>query len=323
MKFCVLFILFLPVLSFAKETDNLTGRYKQLEDSTAILDAEMNKRLAKLVEQANSKDIPCDQPIEIRRLFHKENGPNYMLTGALEGYAEDNDKIAKRKASPKNSIYEGVLKNGFVFNKIDLASTIKVNEQIIGTDKLGHFVDQGYEYYTAYRQRNFDMFETLRSSRGSESINGKNSTGVKSSADLMANYKGILFYHNLTEGNSPYLRCVNGQWTSHRNFSWSEYVDAGWDEGINCNDFFTKENKEAYDKNIQKLEDQAKQNGKSQSYRCPVEPDACVKLYEKNLANEVFLLGSECRKVAKEAKKKGGTGKPGTTGSGAGQPAQR
>lgn len=317
MKFCVLFILCLPVISFAKETDNFTDRYKQLEDSTAILDLEMNKRLENLVEQANSKGIPCDKPIQMRQLFFKENGPDYMFTGALQGYAEDNDKVAKRKASPKNSVYEGVLKNGFIFNKIDLSSTIKLNGQLIGTDKLGHFVDQGYEYYTHYRVRNYDIYETLRSNRASESINGKNSTGVKSSADLMANYKGILFYHNLTEGSSPYLRCVSGQWINHRKFSWAEYVDAGWDEGINCSDFFTPESKAAFEKNIQKLEAQAKQNGKNQNYHCPVEPEACAKLYEKNRSNEVFLLGSECRKVAKEVIKNGATGK--SSGKGLGQ----
>jgi hypothetical protein len=306
------FILVLSVscLVQAKETDNLTGRYKSLEDSTEILDAEMNKRLQALAEKASSKEIPCNQAIEIRRLFNKQNQSSFLI-GSMESFAEDNDRVAKRKASPKNSIYEGVLAKGLIFNNVDLASTVKVNGQLVGTDKFGHFIDQGFRYYTDYRERKYDMKETLRSSTSSEtSYNGSNSTGIASYADAMANYKGILFFHALTEGANPYLRCVEGQWTQVNKFSWAEYVDEGWDEGINCVSIKSDTSKAAYEANIKKLEAQAKANGKDQNYHCPVDIDACSRLKARYSPHDEFLLGSECRKAAKAGRPASSTGAP-------------
>lgn len=285
----------LSIAAWGKETDNLTDRHKLLDDSTAILDQEMNRRLQELQTEANKQKISCEDPRSLRILFHELNGGRFFI-GSLETWAEDSAQIPKRSMESTGSVYEGALENGWIFNRLNLASTIKVNGELIGTDKLGHFIDQGFEFYTPYRRSGYDMYPALHSSLGSEkSHSGSKSTGVISYADAMANYHGILFYHSLGEGTQSYFRCSQGQWTQIRKFTWSDYIDAGWDEGINCSHVASERGNQKYKNNIQKLESRDDKN-----YTCPVEGDACGKLnsrYPPTISQ--FVLSPECRKIAK------------------------
>jgi hypothetical protein len=90
------------------------------------------------------------------------------------------------------------------------ASSIKVNGTYAGTDKMGHFVDMGYNYYKVYTR--------LRTKRGlserkamdgamhafdtgllsESSVLGYGTAGAYSNGDMAANYVGCLFYRNLT-----------------------------------------------------------------------------------------------------------------------------
>jgi len=80
----------------------------------------------------------------------------------------------------------------------------------VGTDKIGHFVDMGYHYYTVYRrfrkegiperQAMYDAFHAFDKGVMSErSILGYATAGAYSNADMASNYVGCLFYRNLTE----------------------------------------------------------------------------------------------------------------------------
>lgn len=281
----------------AKETDNLTGRYKRLEDSTSILDQEMNKRLQELEKEANDEGIPCNKPRDLRVLFHELNASRFFI-GSMESWAEDNERIAKRSLAAHESVYEGVLENGWIFNRLKLASTIKVNGQLIGTDKLGHFIDQGFEFYTPYRQSGYKMSTALHGSLGSEkSYSGGGSTGLISYADSAANYHGILFYHSLAEGPSPYFRCSEGRWKQVRSFTFADYVDAAWDEGINCSELASKESQDRYSKNIQNLETAARKSARSERYQCPVSPEACATLKERYVWIDKYVLSPACKKA--------------------------
>lgn len=295
--FCILISTVLSVSSWAKETDNLTDRYKRLEDSTEILDKEMNRRLQVLQTEANKQKISCDDPRSLRILFHELNGGRFFI-GSMETWAEDTPTIPKRSMEAAGSVYDGALSNGWIFNRLSLASTVKVNGELIGTDKLGHFIDQGFEFYTPYRRSGYDLYPALHSSLGSEkSHSGKKSTGVISYADSMANYHGILFYHSLGEGSQSYFRCSQGQWTQIRQFTWADYVDAGWDEGINCSDLASEKSQTQYLANIKKLEAKDKH-----SYSCPTSPASCGKLnarYPSKVAQ--FVISPTCRKVPKNS----------------------
>jgi hypothetical protein len=90
------------------------------------------------------------------------------------------------------------------------SSTIRLYDSFMGADKLGHFHDLGHIYfkrYLALRAQGLDDAQAQRStvlefSRGpisEDAVIGRLATGVRSNADLAANYIGYKFYRNLTE----------------------------------------------------------------------------------------------------------------------------
>ncbi|CAN5394938.1 hypothetical protein BH10PLA1_BH10PLA1_08170 [soil metagenome] len=88
-----------------------------------------------------------------------------------------------------------------------LAPTIRLHDQYTGSDKVGHFVQEGYEYYEFY-------LNALRAGKSDAEARhegvvygvaqehgwfGEMICGIYSNADLAANYSGFLFYRNLME----------------------------------------------------------------------------------------------------------------------------
>jgi len=89
---------------------------------------------------------------------------------------------------------------------VDLSPTVKVYGTYMGTDKLGHLFQQGYEYFCEYRQEEMRggdesraLARAVRLGVGQEGgIFGEALVGVYSNADLAANYAGLKFYLSLT-----------------------------------------------------------------------------------------------------------------------------
>ena len=116
------------------------------------------------------------------------------------------------------------------FFRIWLGSTFKAFGVYLGTDKIGHFVDMGMNYYRRYRRARRDgagpaaatdravgmgRHGLVFSERG---MLGYLSAGAYSNADMAANYLGLLFYRNLTEAvalegkqRPPMTRLVEGR----------------------------------------------------------------------------------------------------------------
>ena len=89
---------------------------------------------------------------------------------------------------------------------VDLSPTVKVHGAYMGLDKLGHFFQQGHEYFRAYREEESRgggeaarLAKAVRIGVAQErGIYGEAMVGVYSNADLAANYAGMKFYLNLT-----------------------------------------------------------------------------------------------------------------------------
>jgi hypothetical protein len=92
------------------------------------------------------------------------------------------------------------------------SSTINVDGTLFGTDKIIHFVHLGRIYHSSYlaaRKRgaseNEAVASAVRVSAGANLFLSENAllgmlmTGIRSNADLAANYAGFKFYRNLTE----------------------------------------------------------------------------------------------------------------------------
>ena len=136
------------------------------------------------------------------------------------------------------------------------SSLVRVHGQLLGTDKLGHFVGLGSIYYHNYwKQRSFGVpraqarrtaiecgAKGLLSEMG---MFGKVTTGIYSNADMAANYSGFKFFCNLTEPvtlqgvvRRPMLELQNGRWVVRPEVRpdtpyFAVYISAHWDEVLN------------------------------------------------------------------------------------------
>jgi ankyrin repeat protein len=142
------------------------------------------------------------------------------------------------------------------------SSTIMVDGTYFGTDKLAHFTHMGHIYYSAYRQARAAGQDEAAANRRAVSLGagahpffsenallGLVSTGVRSNADLAANYAGLKFYRNLIEPvrvrgelrppllvrDGPYWR-LNDHVRVNSDF-FTVFTTDHWDEALNPNTY--------------------------------------------------------------------------------------
>lgn len=290
-------IILLSTSANAYEVDNFSQRYRPLKDSRETMNNEVNKafQLASIKLQSSSKG--CD-PVLLERTM--EGHLCGSTIGKFEKYA-DNSKKVKRHEAAKVNIYssrraESVL-SGFMMSLAGLGSSVNVDGQYIGADKFGHFFDQGFEYYEIVN-KNLDSKVGIEAALNygielEDGYYGMETTGIKSYADLSANYSGLKFWMSLYKGADPYFKCIDNKWSQVRNFDFAEYVTPAWDEGVNCSEF-EEGIGEAVTNRSKHLESRANKRGKNQKYSCPISPKDCIKLKSIYRDKASKLLGPKC-----------------------------
>jgi hypothetical protein len=136
------------------------------------------------------------------------------------------------------------------------SSTIKVYGVYMGTDKIGHFTDEGIEYYYRWlsaRQAGKSEREAVAEAvrvgtdgfMSEAGMLGLLGTGDYSNADLSANFAGFLFYRNLTEPMwlkgrryEPMLRRDGAYWVTAQDVGpeppfFSRFISEHLDEALN------------------------------------------------------------------------------------------
>ena len=138
--------------------------------------------------------------------------------------------------------------------------TVNVDGKLFGTDKIIHFIHLGHIYHSTYlnaRKQGLGELEAVsravQVSAGDNLLLSENAllgmltTGVRSNADLAANYVGFKFYRNLTEevriGNrmmppllvrqGPYWR-LNDRVQPDSDF-FTAFITPHWNEALNPN----------------------------------------------------------------------------------------
>jgi hypothetical protein len=102
-----------------------------------------------------------------------------------------------------------------------LNPTMRVNGVCIGSDKLGHFIQQGFQYFQAVHAPGGSVADAETFGRGTEAGGfGLETTGVFSNADLEANRRGLRFYEDLRA--SPAM-----------SFDIATYISNNWNEEHN------------------------------------------------------------------------------------------
>lgn len=256
------------------ETDNFTGRYHELaalEDSTLVLDDFINQKLAEAVAAANTQGS-CNTQALYENVW---NRVGHNPISETENFAERSPLVHSYLVPFKEGIYGTV--PTFLDEKrpprvADLfilsgwfAGSIRLNHQIIGTDKLGHFFGQGWEYF-----QTGSLKEALALGiHDEEGLDGYIGSGVYSYGDLSANFEGLRFWKSLLGGSNAYIECKSGEFIQRRRFTWQEYVTPAWDEALNCSKYATPEMTNAVQGQLAQMRMQ-----------CPAEPSSCQSIID-------------------------------------------
>ncbi|MBI3544576.1 MAG: hypothetical protein HY075_14995 [Deltaproteobacteria bacterium] len=239
-NFCIvlLSLLAVPASALAMECDNFTGRDRPVKDALDVLNTYTNELLDAALAKANDTDKKCDR----ERLFRKlDRQLATTPVGIVEKWAEHSKLIERLQDDPNSpeSIYNGF--NGWKYPLLKasgIANSIRVNGHVIGTDKLGHFMAEGYKTYQLWSEEGGSLERAMGwGIRTEESYFGLLVSCIKSYADLAANYAGATFYWSIVDGKSPYFTCREGKFVRVRDFDWKDYVTDAWDEAINCSQF--------------------------------------------------------------------------------------
>ncbi|EPZ32613.1 hypothetical protein O9G_004565 [Rozella allomycis CSF55] len=234
------------------------------------------------------------------------------------------------RVAPKNHIYSNfsslaypILNTPSTFGTIFYFHTTDNVKTIIGADKIGHFFETSIDFFEKGKEKFNKLIRTNmtapaalffavkmvveESEKTEDGLFGigtglgkymRIGSGVKSYADLACNYKGAVFWTELTSEHSfgeidrknkkPYYECDDDNgWKQIREFNFEDYINAGWDEGINPNTYKLPESLEEIKKIVKSLY----LEGKTESPHFPLNKQACVdamKYYPKVFVEKIF-----------------------------------
>lgn len=222
----------------AYETDQFSHRLEVIDDSTAVLDDMVNQTLSDICSRWKG---PEDEWQMVNKIYHALGGRHWV--DKIERMAMKSPDVDRLQSDRRDSIYQGqplwAIRVAALFG---VGPTIKLNNQLIGTDKLGHFFSQGRKFYRRYLHYHDEAKAAEHSAYTERALFGQMTTGVYSNADLVANYEGYLFYRGLFEddvvaGKPAILAWKNGGWIIQRKFTFADHVNAYWDEALNINHY--------------------------------------------------------------------------------------
>lgn len=231
-------LLLWSTLVAAYETDQFSHRLEVIDDSTTVLDDIVNQTLADLCSRWKG---PEDEWQMVNKVYHALGGRHWV--DKIERMAMKSPDVDRLQSDRRDSIYQGqplwAIRVAALFG---VGPTIKLNNQLIGTDKLGHFFSQGRKFYRRYLHYHDEAKAAEHSAYTERALFGQMTTGVYSNADLVANYEGYLFYRGLFEddvvaGKPAILAWKNGGWIIQRKFTFADHVNAYWDEALNINHY--------------------------------------------------------------------------------------
>jgi hypothetical protein len=227
-----------PVSVSAYETDQFSNRSEPVEDSTDVLNQEVNNTLNDIVTNWHKGH---DEMAMVNAIYRRIGGLHWV--DKLERWAMKSAEVGKLSTPRYDSVYSGLpiwsVRVTFFFG---IGKTIRVNDELIGSDKIGHFLSQGRKFYRRYIRYGSEERAAKRSALTERAIFGSLTTGAYSNADLVANFEGYRFYRSLFEddvvpGKPAILRWDGDGWIIQRPFEWTDFVNEYWDEALNVSHY--------------------------------------------------------------------------------------
>ena len=218
----------------AYESDQYTNRTQGISDSLELMDGAVNKAIQDILARKN----PPRTKSRIAKAIYFEIGGLYWAD-KIERWAAKSPEVEKYEQTRRDSVYKGMpfwaTRVNFIFG---IGRSFRVNDVMVGSDKFGHFVSQGYKYYTR-ELRGESREKLLRKGWFAERwIYGELTTGLFSNADIIANYEGWRFYQSLfkdevVRGKAAIMKLDRGIYVQQRPFSFADHINDYWDEALN------------------------------------------------------------------------------------------
>ncbi|MGI9271082.1 MAG: hypothetical protein ACR2QT_04860, partial [Woeseiaceae bacterium] len=205
---------------------------------TEVLNARVNESLQRIVAGWKKGN---DEMAVVNAIYHDIGGHHWV--DKLERWAMKSDKVEKLDTPRYDSVFSGLPWYALrVTSFFGVGKTIRVNNQLIGSDKIGHFLSQGRKYYRRYLKSASEADAAVHGAYTERAIFGRFTTGSYSNADLVANYEGHRFYRSLFEDNiipgKPAILHWDGDgWIIQRDYDWADHVNEYWDEALNINHY--------------------------------------------------------------------------------------
>jgi hypothetical protein len=235
--------------AWAYEADQLTGRANPPPDSMTVANDEMDRMLDAAMKKANAKTRCKASDRRTKAVFARElavvtGKPAYiwsrgfwrgMAHNPYEVFLETSPDVARHEFPEGATSIFNQVKPGesMVLHHNSVASTIRLGDHLIGTDKVAHFQVEGYDMW----RRSDDgrhLAKAIRWSTGTENgILGLGFSQVFSFGDLSANYAGMHFYQGLLEPDSVVQRDHAGCLVQVAPWDWNDWITDDWDEVAN------------------------------------------------------------------------------------------
>ena len=236
--FTSLLILITPSFGGAYETDQFNNRSQVIADSTAIMNKQVTLAIASTIIALRG---PRDEMKVVNGIYHKIGGKHWV--DKLERYAMDSNEVERLNTPTHDSIYTGhPIWATRVAALFGVGPTLRINDTLVGTDKIGHFLSQGRKFYRRMEKMKDESLAAEHSAFTERALFGQMTTGSYSNADLVANYEGYLFYRSLfvddiIKGKPAILAWKDDHWIMQRPYDWSDHVNDYWDEALNINHY--------------------------------------------------------------------------------------
>jgi hypothetical protein len=216
-----------------------------------VLDSEMTRLLRVLESRLNDAGARTadERRSHVRAVFQHPFAPD--LITPLEEWLANDEPVPVYVAE-----HRGIFGRDVDFDDlrlawwVELAPTIYLDRVLMGADKPGHFLGQGFQYFVEHGSlpEDWSMEQKLEHMRrfgyATEIGNlGVATGGVFSYADLSSNWAGFLFhlclFDDIDVAGERHARFftidAKGRTRLTRPFHWSEWVTADWDEVQNPN----------------------------------------------------------------------------------------
>jgi hypothetical protein len=227
-------LLILSSPAFGYESDQYTNRTQKVSDSIVLMNGEVNDAIGRILGRGRP---PTSKKTMARAIYHEIGG--IYWADKIERWAAKSPDVEKYHQTRHKSIYAGMpiwaTRVNFVFG---VGRSFRVNDVMVGSDKFGHFVSQGYKYFKRDLRGESSSLILAKGRFAERWIFGLFTTGVYSNADLVANYEGWLFYKSLFDddvitGKKSILILESGRYRQLRPFDWADHINDYWDEALN------------------------------------------------------------------------------------------